>query len=89
MSYRNQLQSLDKLFEEIAEALQPTLERMRNQIESAIEAITLALHALQSAHDERIRVIMQERKKRALWLAQKLRAGRAKRKAAYRMRRYG
>lgn len=86
MSNQDQLQALNDFLEEAAEALQPTLEFMRNQIESTIEAIVPVLHALQSAHDERIRVIMQERKKRALWLARRLRAGRAKRKAAYRMR---
>lgn len=89
MSNQNQLQALNEMFEEMAEALQPTLEFMRNQIESTIEAIVPVLHALQSAHDARMKAIMQERKKRALWLAQKLRAGRTKRKASYRMRRYG
>lgn len=89
MSNQNQLQSINELFEEIAEALQPTLEFMRNQIESTIEAIAPVLHALQSAHDARMVAIERERTKRALWLARKLRTGRAKRKAAYRMRRYG
>lgn len=89
MSNQNQLQSLNEWLEEAAEALQPTFEFMRNQIESTIEAIVPVLHALQSAHDVRMKAIKQERKKRALWLARKLRAGRAKRKAAYRMRRYG
>lgn len=85
MSNQNQLQALNEMFEEMAEALQPTLEFMRNQIESTIEAIVPVLHALQSDHDAHMAAIMQERKKRALWLARKLRAGRAKRKAAYRM----
>ncbi len=89
MSGDNHLQALNDLFEEAAEALQPTLEFMRNQIESTIEAIAPALHALQSAHDAHMAAIMRERTKRALWLARKLRTGRAKRKAAYRMRRYG
>lgn len=89
MSNQNQPQALNDLLEEIAEKLQPTLEFMRNQIESTIEAIAPALHALQAAHDARMAAIKREQTKRALWLARKLRAGRTKRKAAYRMRRYG
>ena len=89
MSSDNQWQALNDLLEEAAIALQPTLEFMSNQIESMFEAMIPVLHALQSAHDARMVAIMQEQKKRALWLARKLRAGRAKRKAAYRMRRYG
>ena len=57
MSNQNQLQALNEMFEEMAEALQPTLEFMRNQIESTIEAIVPVLHALQSDHDAHMAVI--------------------------------
>ena len=89
MSNQNQLQALNELFEEIAEALQPTIEFMHSQLESMVEAMIPALHALQAAHDARMAAIKREQTKRALWLAHKLRVGRTKRKAAYRMRRYG
>lgn len=86
---QNQLQALNNLFEEIVETLQPTIEFMHSQLESMVEAMIPALHALQAAHDARMVAIERERTKRALWLARKLRAGRTKRKAAYRMHRYG
>lgn len=89
MSSDNQLQALNDLFEEIAEKLQPTIEFMHSQLESMVEAMIPALHALQAAHDARMAAIKREQTKRALWLAHKIRAGRTKRKAAYRMRRYG
>lgn len=89
MNNQNQLQALNNLFEEIVETLQPTIEFMHSQLESMVEAMIPALHALQAAHDARMAAIKREQTKRALWLAHKIRAGRTKRKAAYRMRRYG
>lgn len=80
MSNSNPSQSIDELFEEIVETLQPTFEFMRNQFESMAEAIIPALQAIQSAYDAHMAAIEREQTKRAMWLKRKLRAGRQKRK---------